>query len=92
MRADARSGEAEYQYADGQNSYLSELASLPTFVPKQPDPAATAGSQPTSQDVIVEQKTRKLRVGEPAPRQDQIGNGEARGRNRSVFVLWADRA
>src|SRR5713226_9809044 len=32
MRADARSGEAEFQYADGQNSYLSNLASLPTFV------------------------------------------------------------
>ena len=31
MRADARSGEAEFQYADGQNSYLSELASMPTF-------------------------------------------------------------
>ena len=39
MRADARSGEAEFQYADGQNSYLSELASMPTFTSKQPDPA-----------------------------------------------------
>jgi len=34
MRADARSGEAEFQYADGQNSYLSNLARMPTFVPK----------------------------------------------------------
>src|SRR6266700_883130 len=29
MRADARSGEAAFQYADGQNSYPSELATLP---------------------------------------------------------------
>src|SRR3989440_3754392 len=29
MRADARSGEAEFQYADGQNSYLSDLANMP---------------------------------------------------------------
>src|SRR5215471_15505196 len=28
MRADARSGEAEFEYADRQNSYLSDLASL----------------------------------------------------------------
>jgi hypothetical protein len=81
MRADARSGEAEYQYADGRNSYLSELASLPTFVPKQPDPASTARSQPASQDVTVEQKTRKhkLRVGEPAPRRDQVGTARPVG-------------
>ena len=37
MRADARSGEAEFQYADRQNGYLSNLASMPTFVPKPPD-------------------------------------------------------
>src|SRR6266496_1000750 len=75
MRADARSGEAEFEYADKQNGYLSNLASLPTFVPKPPDPASTARSQPATQDMTVEQKTRKRksRVGEPSPRRDQVG-------------------
>src|SRR6266702_3799441 len=36
MRADARSGEAEFEYADRQNGYLSNLATMPTFVPKPP--------------------------------------------------------
>src|SRR6266487_2898248 len=36
MRADAGSGEAELQYADGQNSYLSELANMPTFTSNHP--------------------------------------------------------
>jgi hypothetical protein len=72
MRADARSGEAEFQYADGQNSYLSDLASMPTFVPKQPDPAP---STPSPKEVTAEQKTRKpkSRPGEPSPRRDQVG-------------------
>jgi len=75
MRADARSGEAEFEYADKQNGYLSNLASLPTFVPKQPDLASTPRSQPAPQDVTVEQKTRKRksRVGEPSPRRVQVG-------------------
>lgn len=54
MRADARSGEAEFQYADGQNSYLSNLASMPTFVPKQPDPAPL--STPSPKEVATKQK------------------------------------
>jgi hypothetical protein len=45
MRADARSGEAEFEYADRQNGYLSNLASLPTFVPKPPDAASTPRSE-----------------------------------------------
>jgi len=73
MRADTRSGEAEFQYADGQNSYLSNLASMPTFVPKQPDP--TPPSAPSPKDIPDEQKTHKpkRRVGEPSPRRDQVG-------------------
>src|SRR3989454_11913205 len=63
MRADARSGEAEFQYADGQNSYLSELARMPTFTSKQPHPA------PPSTPPTAEQKTRKPKghIGEPSP-------------------------
>src|SRR5882762_9796796 len=69
MRADARSGEAEFQYADGQNSYLSELASMPTFTSKQPDPA------PPSTPPTADQKTRKPKghIGEPSPYRDQVG-------------------
>jgi hypothetical protein len=73
MRADAQSGEAEFRYADEQNSYLSNLASMPTFAPKQPDhPPA---SLPSPQDDSVHQKTRrsKQRVGEPSPHRDQVG-------------------
>jgi hypothetical protein len=75
MRADARSGEAEFEYADRQNGYLSNLASLPTFVPRPPDPASTARSKTSPQDATVEQKTpkRKRRVGEPSPRRDPVG-------------------
>jgi DNA polymerase III delta prime subunit len=81
MRADARSGEAEFEYADNQNGYLSNLASLPTFVPKPPDLASTPRSQPAPQDVTVEQKTRKRksRVGEPSPRRDQVGTAMPEG-------------
>jgi hypothetical protein len=74
MHADARSGEAEFQYADGQNSYLSDLASMPTFVPKQPAPAPP--SMPSRHaDGTTEQKTSKpkRRVGEPFPHRDQVG-------------------
>ena len=73
MRADARSGEAEFQYADGQNSYLSDLASMPTFVTKQLDPAPP--STPSPKNVTAEQKTRKPKrpVGEPSPRRDPVG-------------------
>jgi hypothetical protein len=75
MRADARSGEAEFEYADRQNGYLSNLASLPTFVPRPPDPASIARSETSPQDMMVEQKTRKRksRVGEPSPRRDPVG-------------------
>ena len=75
MRADARSGEAEFQYADEQNSYLSNLASMPTFVPKQPNPASAIPSAPPPEDVMVNQKSRKPKhhVGEPSPRRDQVG-------------------
>ncbi|GHO82516.1 hypothetical protein [Dictyobacter formicarum] len=68
MRADARSGEAEFQYADGQNSYLSELASMPTFVPKQTD--LTPPSTPLLEGGTAEQKKSKPkgRPGEPSPR------------------------
>lgn len=81
MHADARSGEAEFEYADKQNGYLSNLASLPTFVPKQPDLASTPPSQPAPQGVTVEQKTRKRkrRVGEPSPRRDQVGTALPEG-------------
>lgn len=34
----ARSGEAEFQFADGQNRYLSYLPSMLMFVSKQHDP------------------------------------------------------
>ena len=73
MRADAQSGEAEFRYADEQNSYLSNLASMPTFVPKQSDPSLAP--LPSPQDDSVHQKTRtsKRRVGEPSPRRDQVG-------------------
>src|SRR6266446_6861563 len=81
MRADARSGEAEFQYADGQNSYLSNLASMPTFVPKQPDSDTTPRSQPSPEDATVDQKTRnpKSHVGEPSPRRDQVRTAQPEG-------------
>ena len=76
MRADARSGEAEFQYADGQNRYLSNLASMPTFIPKQPDPAPP--STPSPEDVTANQKRRspKSRPGSPSPRRDQVGTAQ----------------
>jgi hypothetical protein len=76
MRADARSGEAEFQYADGQNSYLADLASMPTFVPKQPNSAAPP--QPSPKNGTRDQKTRKpkSRPGEPSPRRDQVGTAQ----------------
>jgi hypothetical protein len=81
MRADARSGEVEFQYADGQNSYLSDLASMPTFVPKQPDPAPPSPSTPPPEDGAADQKTDKpkRRVGEPSPRRDQVGTAQQEG-------------
>ncbi len=81
MGADARSGEAEFQYADGQNSYLSDLASMPTFVPKQSDPASAPLSTPSPKEVTTEQKTResKRRVGELSPRRDQVGTAQQEG-------------
>src|SRR6266702_2188968 len=81
MRADARSGEAEFQYADRQNGYLSNLASLPTFVPKPPALAPASPSTPSPKDVTVDQKARKpkRRVGEPSPRRDQVGTAQAEG-------------
>jgi hypothetical protein len=81
MRADARSGEAEFQYADGQNSYLSNLASMPTFVPKQPDPDPTSQSEPSPKDATVDHKTHKPknRPGSPSPRRDQVGTVQPEG-------------
>lgn len=81
MRADAQSGEAEFQYAEGQNSYLSELASMPTFVPKQPDPTPPSPSTPPPEDGTAEQKKSKPkgRVGEPSPRRDQVGTAQLEG-------------
>jgi len=81
MRADARSGEAEFEYADRQNGYLSNLASQPTFVPKPSDLASTPQSQPAPQDVTIEQKTRKRkgRVGESSPRRDPVGTALPEG-------------
>jgi len=78
MRADARSGEAEFQYAGGQNSYLSDLAGMPTFVPKQPNPAPASLSTPPPEDATADQKARKpkSRVGEPSPRRDQVGTAQ----------------
>lgn len=81
MRADAQSGEAEFQYSEGQNSYLSDLASMPTFVPKQPDPAPPSPSTPPPEDGTVEQKKSKPKghVGEPSPRRDQVGTAQPEG-------------
>jgi energy-coupling factor transporter ATP-binding protein EcfA2 len=81
MHADARSGETEFEYADRQNGYLSNLASLPTFVPRPPDSASSPQSQPAPQDVTVEQKTRKRkrRVGESSPRRDPVGTARPVG-------------
>ncbi len=78
MRADARSGEAEFEYADRQNGYLSNLASMPTFVPKQPDPASPS---PPPEEGTAEQKKGKpkRRVGEPSPRRDQVGTAQQEG-------------
>lgn len=79
MRADAQSGEAEFQYAEGQDSYLSELASMPTFVPKQPDSASPSTTTP--EDGTVDQKKSKPKghVGEPSPRRDQVGTAQQEG-------------
>jgi energy-coupling factor transporter ATP-binding protein EcfA2 len=78
MRADARSGEAEFRYADGQNSYLSDLASMPTFAPSRLDPASPPPSTPSPEDGTAEQKKSKpkRRVGEPSPRRDQVGTAQ----------------
>jgi hypothetical protein len=77
MRADARSGEAEFQYAGSQNSDLSDLASLPAFVPgqtvppqePQPLPEEKVPGETGKQDA----RKPKSRPGEPAPRRDQVG-------------------
>jgi hypothetical protein len=80
MRADARSGEAEFQYAGSQNSYLSDLASLPTFVPGLLASLQEPRPQPDSQeaDGTDKQDTHKpkSRPGEPSPRRDQVGTAE----------------
>jgi hypothetical protein len=101
MRADARSGEAEFRYADGQNSYLSDLASMPTFMPSQPDSASPSLSTPPMANGTDEQKKRKPKghVGEPSPHRDQVGTaqpeGEAihcsfSGRIRLEAVRWLE--
>ena len=76
MRADAQSGEAEFRYAQGQNSYLSELANMPTFTPSQPSPDSTSPpSTPSPGEQTAEQKKSNLNghVGTPVPRRDQVG-------------------
>ena len=77
MRADARSGEAEFQYAGSQNSYLSDLASLPAFVPGQSAPPKAPPPQTGGQggNGVEPQEAHKPkgRPGEPAPRRDQVG-------------------
>ena len=81
MRADAQSGEAEFRYAEGQNGYLSELASMPTFAPPQPDLASPSPSNPPPEEETAEQKKSKRngRVGEPSPRRDQVGTAQQEG-------------
>jgi hypothetical protein len=77
MRTDARSGEAEFQYADGQNSYLSNPASMPTFIPKQHYPAPAFPSTPFLEDATANQKRQlKSRQGSPSPRRDQAGTAQ----------------
>src|SRR5437588_7200664 len=80
MRADARSGEAEFQYADSQNSYLSDLASLPAFVPDQPaspqEPQPQLGNQEENGTEQQETRKRKSRPGEPMPRRDHVGTAD----------------
>jgi hypothetical protein len=79
MHADARSGEAEFEYADGQNSYLSNLASLPIFIPRQPDSAPSPEQEPASHtNGTGNQKTHKSKSypGERSPRRDQVGTAQ----------------
>src|SRR5205807_2950942 len=58
--------------------YLSDLAGMPTFVPKQPNPAPASLSTPPPEDATADQKARKpkSRVGEPSPRRDQVGTAQ----------------
>lgn len=81
MRADARSGEAEFQYADGQNSYLADLASMPTFAPPQPAPAHPSPSTSPPEDGAPDQKTRKptRHISEPLPRRGHVGTAQQEG-------------
>jgi hypothetical protein len=76
MRADAQSGEAEFKHATEHNSYLSDLASLATFVPTQPDSAPAQDGVPANPaNGTLNQQTpkRKRRPGESSPRRDQVG-------------------
>jgi energy-coupling factor transporter ATP-binding protein EcfA2 len=77
MRADARSGEAEFQYAGEPGSYLSDLASLPAFVPGQPaspqEPRPQLGGRGADATGTRDAHKSKSRPGEPAPRRDQVG-------------------
>jgi energy-coupling factor transporter ATP-binding protein EcfA2 len=77
MRADARSGEAEFQYAGEPGSYLSDLASLPAFVPGQPaspqEPRPQLGGRGAGATGKRDAHKSKSRPGEPAPRRDQVG-------------------
>lgn len=90
MRADTRSGEAEFQYAGGQNSSLSDLASLPAFVPGQPasdqEPRPQPGSQQADGTGKRDAHKPKSRPGEPSPRRDQVGTaGVERAATRCSF-------
>jgi hypothetical protein len=77
MRADARSGEAEFQYAGEPGSYLSDLASLPAFVPGQlaspQEPRPQLGGRGAGATGKRDAHKSKSRPGEPAPRRDQVG-------------------
>lgn len=93
VHADARSGTAEFQNADGQNHYLSDLASMSTFVPKQPDHISLSPSTPPAEDGTTEQKSKsKGCVGGPSPRRDQVRTaqqeGETTDRSFAGSIQW----
>lgn len=77
MRADARSGEAEFQYTGEQNSYLSDLASLPTFVQgsgaSPQEPRSQPGRKVPDGTGKRDARKPKSRPGESSPSRDRVG-------------------